>query len=161
MPITTRLLFTLAASLMPYCSASATPATPPVSTAPASSCQGDAYSCPAWMPSQAEMRNTIADYFCDLADRGVIQLRVKPVVRAESSPLNCAALGQAPDSNFVCGGEMRFIGQGTDIDAITFSPTLHRDAEGRIAFYEGDDKDGEEVWRPPARRTASSLCPTR
>ncbi len=113
------------------------------------------------MPSQAQMRNTIADYFCELADQGRIQPRVKRLVRAESSPLNCGALGEEPGSNFVCGGEMRFIGKGSEIDTITFSPTLRYEEEGRIAFYVGDDEEGEQVWRVPASRSNSATCGVR
>lgn len=113
------------------------------------------------MPSQAEMRSTIADYFCELADQGRIQPRVKQLDRAESSPLNCGALGEAPGSNFVCGGEMRFIGKGSEIDSITFSPTLRYEEDGRIAFYVGDDEEGEQVWRVPASRSNSATCGVR
>ncbi|WP_372437217.1 hypothetical protein ACCM60_19025 [Pseudomonas chlororaphis subsp. aureofaciens] len=104
------------------------------------------------------MRNTIADYFCELADQGRIQPRVKRLIRVESSPLNCGALGQQPGSNFVCGGEMRFIGRGNDVDTIAFSPTLRREEDGRFALYVGDDEEGEPVWRVPAPRSASKTC---
>ncbi|WP_273829746.1 hypothetical protein [Pseudomonas sp. SBT1-2] len=158
MSISTRLLLTIAGSLLPLSLAIAAPSTTPASTAPATSCQGDASRCPGWMPSQAEMRNTIADYFCELADQGRIQPRVKRLIRVESSPLNCGALGQQPGSNFVCGGEMRFIGRGNDVDTIAFSPTLRREEDGRFALYVGDDEEGEPVWRVPAPRSASKTC---
>ncbi|WP_258223348.1 hypothetical protein [Stenotrophomonas sp. HMWF023] len=157
----TRLQLAIAASLLSLSTAIAAPSTPPASTAPASSCKGDASGCPAWIPSQAQMRNTIADYFCELADQGRIQSRVKQLVRAESSPLNCGALGEEPGSNFVCGGEMRFIGKGSEIDTITFSPTLRYEEEGRIAFYVGDDEEGKQVWRVPASRSNSATCGVR
>ncbi|WP_244900590.1 MULTISPECIES: hypothetical protein [Stenotrophomonas] len=157
----TRLQLVIATSLLSLSTAIAAPSTQPASTAPASSCKGDASGCPSWMPSQAQVRNTIADYFCELADQGRIQPRVKQLVRAESSPLNCGALGEAPGSNFVCGGEMRFIGKGSEIDTITFSPTLRYEEDGRIAFYVGDDEEGEEVWRVPAPRSTSTTCAMR
>lgn len=157
----TRLQLVIAASLLSLSTAIAAPTTQPASTAPASSCKGDASGCPSWMPSQAQMRNTIADYFCELADQGRIQPRVKRLVRAESSPLNCGPLGEEPGSNFVCGGEMRFIGKGSEIDTITFSPTLRYEEEGRIAFYVGDDEEGEQVWRVPASRSNSATCGVR
>ncbi|MFL0349162.1 hypothetical protein [Stenotrophomonas lactitubi] len=156
-----RLQLVIAASLLSLSTAIAAPTTQPASTAPASSCKGDASGCPSWMPSQAQMRNTIADYFCELADQGRIQPRVKRLVRAESSPLNCGALGEEPGSNFVCGGEMRFIGKGSEIDTITFSSTLRYEEEGRIAFYVGDDEEGEQVWRVPASRSNSATCGVR
>ena len=161
MPVSTRLLLAIAASLLPLSGTIAAPSAQPASTAPASSCQDDASRCPAWMPSQAEMRNTIADHFCELADQGRIQPRVKPLVRAESSPLNCGALGEQAGSNFVCGGEMRFVGKSGEMDTITFSPTLRREEDGRIAFYVGNDEEGEQVWRVPAPRATSATCAVR
>ncbi|MCX2895476.1 hypothetical protein ORG27_17985 [Stenotrophomonas lactitubi] len=157
----TRLQLAIAASLLSLSTAVAAPSSQPASTAPASSCEGDASRCPAWVPSQAEMGNTIADYFCELADQGRIQPRVKQLVRVESSPLNCGALGEEPGSNFVCGGEMRFIGKGSEIDTITFSPTLRYEEEGRIAFYVRDDEEREQVWRVPASRSNSATCGVR
>ena len=154
-------MLAIAASLLPLSGTIAAPSAQPASTAPASSCQDDASRCPAWMPSQAEMRNTIADHFCELADQRRIQPRVKPLVRAESSPLNCGALGEQAGSNFVCGGEMRFIGKGGEMDTITFSPTLRREEDGRIAFYVGNDEEGEQVWRVPAPRATSATCAVR
>lgn len=107
------------------------------------------------------MRSTIADHFCELADQRRIQPRVNPLVRVESSPLNCGALGEQAGSNFVCGGEMRFIGKGGEMDTITFSPTLRREEDGRIAFYVGNDEEGEQVWRVPAPRVTSATCAGR
>lgn len=159
--VSARLLLAIAASQLPLSMAIAAPPPRAASTAPASSCEGDASRCPAWMPSQAEMRNTIADHFCELADQGRIQPRVKPLVRAESSPLNCGALGEEPGSNFVCGGEMRFIGKGGEIDTVPFSPTLRREEDGRIALYVGDDEEGEQIWHAPASRSNSATCVVR
>lgn len=161
MPVSTRLLLAIAASLLPLSGTIAAPSIQPASTAPASTCQDDASRCPAWMPSQAEMRNTIADHFCELADQGRIQPRVKPLVRAESSPLNCGALGEQAGSNIVCGGEMRFVGKDGEMDTITFSPTLRREEDGCIAFYVGNDEEGEQVWRVPAPRATSATCAER
>ncbi len=161
MLVSARLLLAIAASQLPLSMAIAASPPRPASTVPASSCEGDASRCPAWMPSQAEMRSTIADYFCELADQGRIQPRVKQLVRAESSPLNCGALGEEPGSNFVCGGEMRFIGKGGEIDTITFSPALRYEEDGRIAFYVGDDEEGEQVWRVPAPQSTSATCAMR
>ncbi|KRG70596.1 hypothetical protein [Pseudoxanthomonas dokdonensis] len=153
-----RLPLAAAACLLPFSMALAASSTPAASNAPGSSCIGDASQCPAWMPSQAEMRSSIADYFCELADQGLFQPRVKQLIRAESSPLNCGALQPEPGSNFVCGGEMRFIGKGGEIHRIQFSPTLRREQDGRIAFYVGDDEHAEHLWRVPAPRSSSPTC---
>lgn len=160
MPANLHVLLAISASMLPLSLAVAAPSDPIASTAPASSCYG-ANGCPAWMPSQADMRSTIVDYFCELSDQGDIQPRVERVVRAESSPLTCSSLGEEPGSNFVCGGEMRFFGSGNDIDAITFSPTMRREKDGRFAIYEGDDEEGAEVWRVPASWLTSKTCASR
>ncbi|MEG8063987.1 hypothetical protein G3N90_03485 [Xanthomonas hortorum pv. gardneri] len=126
-----------------------------------SSCTADAYSCPPWMPSQREMRTVIAAYFCDAADRGLIRPEVSRVVRAETSQVSCAALGQEAGSNFVCGGEVQFIGPDGRVDFITFSPTMHRQDDGRYALYEGSDEHDNEVWHVPAPQSTSKVCTGR
>ncbi len=110
------------------------------------------------MPSEADARSTIADYFCELVDQGRVEPQVKQLIRAESSQLICAPLGEP---NFVCGGEMRFIGTRNDIDAVAFSPTMRREEDGRFAIYEGEGAEGEEVWRVPASRITSKACTSR
>ncbi|MCC8625090.1 hypothetical protein G8D19_18145 [Xanthomonas vesicatoria] len=122
-------------------------------------CLADAYnSCPSWMPSQREMRRVLADYFCDAADRGLVRPRVSRVVRAETSQITCAALGPKPNSNFVCAGDMYFIGPDGRTDFVTFSPTMHRQDDGRYAIYEGDDENENEVWHVPSPQSASKVC---
>jgi hypothetical protein len=113
------------------------------------------------MPSQAEMRNTITGYFCELVDQGKLQPQVKRLVRAETSPVNCGPLGQEPGSNFICGGEMRFVGRGDEMYTITFSPTLRRQGDGSFALYDGDDEEGRQIWRVPAPRSTSKTCAGR
>ncbi|PPV08122.1 hypothetical protein XbrCFBP1976_05100 [Xanthomonas bromi] len=124
-----------------------------------SSCTADADSrCPSWMPSQREMRTVLAAYFCDATDRGLVRPRVHRVVRAETSQITCAALGPETNSNIACGGEMYFVGPDGRIDDITFSPTMHRQDNGRYAVYEGEDESGNEVWHVPAPQSASKVC---
>lgn len=132
-----------------------------IDTAAASSCTPDPYSCPDWMPSQAQIRSAVADYFCALADRGLIAPKLPGPVVAESSQVTCAALAREPGSNFICGGEIRFINPDGRMDAEAFSPTLHHDEAGRIAFYEGDDDGGNEIWHAPAPRERSRYCAHR
>jgi hypothetical protein len=143
-------------ALSPFIAAAAPQAA--IDTAPASSCTPDPYSCPDWMPSQAQIRRAVADYFCALADRGLIAPTLAGPVVAESSPVTCAALGREPGSNFVCGGEIRFVHSDGRSETQAFSPTLHHDDKGRIAFYEGDDAGGNEIWRAPAPREHSRYC---
>ncbi|MBB3780229.1 hypothetical protein FHY16_003012 [Xanthomonas campestris] len=124
-----------------------------------SSCTADAYSsCPSWMPSQQEMRTVLADYFCDAADRGLVRPRVTRVVRAETSQVTCAALGPETNSNIACGGDMQFIGPDGRTDFLTFSPTMHRQDDGRYAIYEGEDENGNAVWHTPSPQRASKVC---
>ncbi|MFB9040188.1 hypothetical protein ACULL9_11665 [Xanthomonas arboricola pv. corylina] len=124
-----------------------------------SSCTADAYgSCPSWMPSQREMRTVLADYFCEAADRGLVRPRVSRVVRAETSQVTCAALGTETNSNIVCGGDMHFIGPDGRTDFVTFSPTMHRQDDGRYAIYEGEDENENAVWHVPSPQSASKVC---
>jgi hypothetical protein len=132
-----------------------------VDTTPASSCTPDPYSCPDWMPSQAQIRNAVADYFCELADRGFIIPKLAGPVRAETSLVTCAALAPEPASNFVCGGEIRFVHPDGMIERLAFSPTLHHDEAGYIAFLEGADEHGNEIWRTPLPRERSRHCAGR
>ncbi len=122
------------------------------------SCTADPYSCPAWMPSQSEMRSVLAAYFCEAVGRGLLRPGVSRVVHAETSQVTCAALGPGPGDNFVCGGEMRFIGADGRIDAAEFSPTMHRQDDGRYALYEGDDEHGDPRWHVPLPQGASKAC---
>ncbi|MBB4129901.1 hypothetical protein [Xanthomonas sp. 3075] len=105
------------------------------------------------------MRTVIAAYFCAAADRGLVRPHVSRVVRAETSQITCAALGPQPGSNFVCGGEMHFVGPDDErMDFITFSPTMHRQDDGRYAIYEGEDDTGNAIWQVPPPQSASKVC---
>lgn len=136
-------------------------ATPPVVAADAPTCRSDAHGCPDWMPSQAQMRSAIADYFCEEVDRGRIAPAALGPVTTDTSNIACSALDTSPGGNFVCGGEFRFIHRDGTRKAYSFSPTLHHDAQGRIAFYRGDDEAGKAIWRVPAPRDTSRYCATR
>ncbi|MCE4360568.1 hypothetical protein [Xanthomonas hortorum] len=158
MPSYISLLISAACLLLPFQTAFAAAPDQAERAGVVPSCTADAYSCPPWMPSQREMRTVIADYLCDAADRGLIRPKVSRIVRAETSQVTCAALGQEPGSNFVCGGDMQFIGADGHTDVITFSPTMHRQDDGRYALYEGSDEHDNEVWRAPAPQRASKVC---
>ncbi len=141
-----------------HSTAAAEPADERADTMPVNSCAPDPYSCPDWMPSQAQMRSVIADYFCERVDNGLIVPAAPGHAVAESSSLSCAALNPEVGGNFVCGGELRFIHADGSSKGITFSPTLHYTDDGRIAFYQGDDDAGEEIWHVPAARSTSRYC---
>lgn len=138
--------------------AAATPADERAGSMPVNSCTPDPYLCPDWMPSQARMRSVIADYFCEQVDNGRIIPAAPGQAVAESSTLSCAALNPEVGGNFVCGGELGFIHADGSSKRITFSPTLHYTDNGRIAFYQGDDEAGKEVWHVPAARSTSRYC---
>lgn len=127
-------------------------------TVPASSCQPDPDSCPRWMPSQAHIREVMSDYLCELIDRGALASPSAGPVVIEPSRMACAALHPEAGANFVCGGEIRLVHPDGTQRYHSVSPTLHYDAEGRIALYQGEDAAGNEQWHVPASRSGARQC---
>ncbi len=126
--------------------------------ASASSCQPDPDSCPPWMPSQADIRAVMSDYFCELIDSGALASPSAGRVVVEPSRMACAALHPEVGANFVCGGEVRVVHPDGTQRYHGVSPTLHHDADNRIAIYQGDDDAGNERWHVPVSHSGSRYC---
>ncbi len=118
-----------------------------------SACAADPGSCPAWMPSQADMRALLRDYYCGQIDRGRLQPPVLPLASATTSSVNCGTLSPADSPSYVCGGEMAFVGKDGERYFLGFSPTLRQEDDGRTAVYEGDH------WQVVEPLSATSACP--
>ena len=92
--------------------------------------------CPDWLPSRAEVGETVEAYYHQQIEDGAMELRIGPVVRTSTSTISCAALDSKAGSNFVCGGELTFWDVLGRNPVLQFSPTLRRMKSGNLAIFE-------------------------
>ena len=108
----------------------------PLLAAPETCQSGSPAVCPEWLPSQAEVSETVEAYFRSLAKQGALQLQIGPVIYTSTSTVSCVALDSSADSNFICGGALTFWDVLGRKQILQFSPTLRYTENGGIAIYE-------------------------
>lgn len=92
--------------------------------------------CPEWLPSAAEVSKTFKAYYKQRVKRGLLELRVGPVVHTSMSTISCGALGERAGSNFVCGATLTFWDLFGRKHMLQSSPTFRIMENGNLAIHE-------------------------
>lgn len=99
------------------------------------SCSGDDYVCPDWMPTQGQVQDAMADFTRKLHASGRMTSPIKVLGRIEVSTVSCASMGPDRDSNFICGAEVRLLGNGGQTHHVQSSYTMRLSESNRFSVY--------------------------